>query len=267
MSEISCTACQELHESAPDFTANGVTDSVCSSLANDTGLDSTNGHNDSTDLHLANDCLIGRMQDEINMYDVCDWKEFMRQYADNDYETNKAIICALGGLWNVLHKLINAMGGGDGYIPVMRRYQFTVPVESFVRMWKADHGSNYNHTTNQWDALSPNGIVEWYSGKGNNQEIDEMWIKIPISDMEQISGVWTQTWVVPSGNPYDGTGKAFIQTVNVQQWYEQGGYLIVNFDTYILAPERTTSGGALTQNGGPYPVTIDFLVVGKRKIF
>ena len=82
--------------------------------------------------------------------------------------------------------------------------------------------------------------------------------------MESVTGVWTQTWVVPSGNPYDGRGKAYMQTVNVQEWYQDGNYIVINFDTFILAPTRTDSGGTVVQNGGPYPVTVDFLVVGNK---
>ena len=269
MSDISCTACQELRESAPDFIANGVTEAVCESLAEDTGFDAENGHNDSTDLHLANDCLIGRMQDEINAYDICDWKEFMRLYANNDYETNKAIICALGGLWNVIHKLIEALGGGDGSIPVIRRYRVTVPQPSFGQTWRGTVGiqqATYQDPTlrdsTSW--YNVGSVNAWFAGTGNNQEVGEFWIKVPISEMDSITGVWTQTLVVPGGNPYDGLGKWYMQTVNVQEWYKEGNYLNVNFDTYELCPPG--GGPSAEHNGGPYPVTIDFLIVGLKRI-
>lgn len=99
MSEVSCTACQELRENAPEFVTNGVTDTVCASLANNTGLDNSNGHDNATDLSIANDCLIGRMEDEIRAYDVCDWKKFMKLFVRNVYEMFKAIICSLKGVW------------------------------------------------------------------------------------------------------------------------------------------------------------------------
>lgn len=102
MSEVSCTACQELREAAPEFVTSGVTDTVCGSLAANTGLDASNGHDDATDLHLANDCYIGRMKDEVNAYDVCDWKPFMKRFIGNLYEMLKAIICSLRGIWNKL---------------------------------------------------------------------------------------------------------------------------------------------------------------------
>lgn len=99
MSEVSCTACQELREAAPDFVTNGVTETVCDSLANNTGLDASNGHDNATDLSLANDCLVGRMQDEVNSYGICDWKKFMKLFIRNVYEMFKAIICSLRGVW------------------------------------------------------------------------------------------------------------------------------------------------------------------------
>lgn len=120
MSEISCSACDDLREAAPEFATNGVTTAVCNSLANNTGLKSNNGHNDATDLHLANDCLIGRMEDEINAYDVCDWKEFMKRFIGNVYEMLKAFICTIRGVWvkinnheNRITALENAPSGDD----------------------------------------------------------------------------------------------------------------------------------------------------------
>ena len=116
MSEVSCTACQELREDAPEFVTSGVTDKVCNSLANDTGLDANNGNNDATDLHTANDCLIGRMEDELNSYDTCDWKKFMRLFIRNIYEVIKAIICAIRGIWLKIHnhesRISELEGGG-----------------------------------------------------------------------------------------------------------------------------------------------------------
>lgn len=119
MSEVSCTACRDLQAAAPDFVTNGVTDDVCNSLAANTGLDSTNGHNDATDLHLANDCMIGRMEDEIKHYDVCDWKEFTKLFIGNVYEMLKAIICAIRGIWTKLSVHDSAIkdlqGGSEEY--------------------------------------------------------------------------------------------------------------------------------------------------------
>lgn len=428
MSEINCNACSELKENAPNFVQNGVTSTECSSLANDTGLNPNLSpkHNDVEDLHDVNDCLVGRMETDLEKYNACDWQKFMQMFIPNIYETIKAIICTIGGIWVYIHNLLNrvanletrmtnlegrvdaleawkttidtwkttinnwktsidnwksgidtwktsisntvsgletrvtnventvdgfdsrinalennyttlsstvsghtttlnnlsntvsghttsinnlsntvsghtttlnnlsstvsgqassisqntsdisalttklnnliaALGGSSTTVPVMRRYRFTVPAEAFGAVWKADHGSvTPDGTINTWYSNNPNGIVEWFSGAGNNQDVGENWIRVPMTDMETVTGVWTQSWVVPSGNSYDGKGKGFMQTVNVQEWYQDGNEIVINFDTFILAPIETRSGGTVTQNGGPYPVTVDFLVVGTK---
>ena len=105
MSNINCSACDELRSEAPTFVANGVNSTVCASLKNDTGLSSSNGHNNATDLEDVNDCLIGRMDDEIEAYDVCDWKDYMHKFVPNLYETLKAILCSMAGLWTNIHDL------------------------------------------------------------------------------------------------------------------------------------------------------------------
>jgi len=400
MSQIDCNACQDLREAAPNFVQNGIGDTECASLAADTGLNPSLNpkHNDSTDLHDMNDCMIGSAVNDLEKHEICDWQDFMEMFIGNLYEMFKGIICALGGIWTYIHNLLTrvgnlegrvttlegkvstletdvsglktrmttaegkittlegdvsglktdmsglktrmttventvsgfnsristlegnyttlnntvaghtttinnlsntvsglsstvsgqassisqnaddiadlgtkldnliaALGGSSTSVPVMRRYRFTVPAEAFGAVWKADHGSvTPDGTINTWYSNDPNGIVEWFSGAGNNQEIGENWIRVPMTDMETVTGVWTQTWVVPSGNSYDGKGKGFMQTVNVQEWYQDGNEIVINFDTFILAPIETQSGGTVTQNGGPYPVTVDFLVVGTK---
>ena len=104
---VDCSACTDLKEFAPDFVQNGVTNTVCNSLKNDTGLNPTltTLHNDCDDLDTANDCLIGMMDKEIEAYDVCDWKEFMHKFIPNIHQLTKAEICAICGLWTTAHDL------------------------------------------------------------------------------------------------------------------------------------------------------------------
>lgn len=361
MSQIDCNACHELKQAAPNFVQNGIGDTECASLAADTGLNPSLNpkHNDATDLHDMNDCMIGSAVNDLEKHEICDWQDFMEMFIGNLYEMFKGIICALGGIWTYIHNLltrvgnletrmtnlegrvsaletwkttidnwksgidswktsisntvaghtttinnhtntltnhgnrisalegqatsqaasitainrrideiIEAMGGDEDEIPVMKRYRYTVPAEAFDPIWKTTVGKVM--VNNSWSTAIPSdtGIVEWFAGGGNNEDVGEMWIRVPVTEMDSITGVWTQTWVVPSGNAFDGRGKSYVQTVNVQEWYEQGGYLIINFDTYIIAPQRLTAEESPTnpQNGGPYPITIDFLVVGKKRI-
>ncbi len=101
MSDRSCTACNDLVEYAPVFAVKGVTEEACDSLASNTGLnpDLDPQHDDCDDLHDINDCLVGNMDDEVEAYDVCDWKDFMHEFIPNTYETLKAIICNDCGQW------------------------------------------------------------------------------------------------------------------------------------------------------------------------
>lgn len=101
MSNKDCNACRDLQDYAPEFALNGVTTKVAKSLQNNTGFNSslTVLHDDCEDLNDANDCLIGNMEDEIEAYEMCDWKDYMRKFVGNLYEMLKAIIAAICGLW------------------------------------------------------------------------------------------------------------------------------------------------------------------------
>ena len=109
MAEVYCEACQELRENLPTLVTEGLDNEMCTSLGNDTGLKPSLGHNDCTDLNTLNDCLIGNMVAELERYDSCDWKEFMANYASNDYTTTKALICVICGIWTNIHSLERRM--------------------------------------------------------------------------------------------------------------------------------------------------------------
>lgn len=104
---IDCGACSDLKSLSPSFAANGVTTTICNSLKNDTGINPNLSvlHTDCQDLNLINDCLVGQMQDEVQKYEVCDWKKFMRRLIPNIRETLKSMICAICGLWTSVHNL------------------------------------------------------------------------------------------------------------------------------------------------------------------
>lgn len=99
-----CSACSELQESSPEFVLNGVTDNVYNALINDDGFNTASDNNDCTDLNYANDCLIGNMEDEVDAYEVCDWKEFMPDFIHNLWTVNKAMIASMCGLWKMANK-------------------------------------------------------------------------------------------------------------------------------------------------------------------
>lgn len=105
--DIDCSACEELRENAPNFVQNGITDTECNSLKNDTGFNPrlTTLHTDCEDLDTANDCLIGMMDGEIEKYEPCDWQKYMHKFIPNLYQFLKAEVCALCGIWTNIHQL------------------------------------------------------------------------------------------------------------------------------------------------------------------
>lgn len=105
MANTNCSACEDLRQTDPNLIVNGFTDTECASLKNDTGLVPSSGHNDCTDLENLNDCLVGNMQAEVEAYDVCDWKAFMKKFIPNVWTTLKGIICAICGIWTNIHNL------------------------------------------------------------------------------------------------------------------------------------------------------------------
>lgn len=105
MAELNCSACDDIRELDPNFVVNGFGDDECASLQNDTGLTADSGHDDFTDLNLMNDCLVGVPSVEVDKYDVCDWKTYMKRLVPNLWTTFKGIICAIGGIWTNIHRL------------------------------------------------------------------------------------------------------------------------------------------------------------------
>lgn len=105
MSQIDCSACSELQQLAPDFAQNGVTARVAASLKNNTGFNPSNNRDNCEDLNDANDCLVGRMDGELEQYEMCDWKEYMHKLVPNQYEVNKAMIASNCGVYSQIDKI------------------------------------------------------------------------------------------------------------------------------------------------------------------
>lgn len=118
MSNINCESCTDLREYAPEFVQNGVTTRIATSLKNNTGLNPGLSvlHENCEDLNDANDCLIGRMPQELAAYDVCDWKEFMAKLLPNQYEVLKAIIAGDCGQWTRITSLCESVDNIFGLI-------------------------------------------------------------------------------------------------------------------------------------------------------
>lgn len=109
MVETNCVACEEIKSKDPSLMANGWGQAECASFMNDTGLTPTDGNNDCQDLELLNDCLIGNLDEEVELNDVCDWRDFMHKLIPNLHTMGNAFRCAICGLWTNVHELWEAV--------------------------------------------------------------------------------------------------------------------------------------------------------------
>lgn len=116
MANVNCQACEELRQEVPSLICDGFNNNMCTSLKNDTGLSASSGHNDCTDLNNLNDCLVGNMGAEVDTYEVCDWKTFMKKFIPNLWTTLKAIICAVCGIWTNIHSLWTKINSIDDIV-------------------------------------------------------------------------------------------------------------------------------------------------------
>lgn len=116
-----CKACDDLRTNAPSVLVNGIDDTACLSLKNDTGLNPSTSTDDCADLEDLNDCLVGNTVEEIDAYDVCDWKEFMKKFVPNAYTVFAGIICAICGLWTRVHNLCEQIKRSS-FIGIMTLY-------------------------------------------------------------------------------------------------------------------------------------------------
>lgn len=99
-----CKTCEDLQQYSPDFVANGVTDEMCSNLESNTGL-MNKGRENCTDLHNANDCLIGGIAEKATSYNPCDPNKMIEDLAKNTMHVIDMLICSDCGQWNEIKKI------------------------------------------------------------------------------------------------------------------------------------------------------------------
>lgn len=124
-----CKTCEDLQQYSPDFVANGVTDEMCSNLESNTGL-MNNGRENCTDLHNANDCLIGGIAEKATSYNPCDPNKMIEDLAKNTMHVIDMLICSDCGQWKQIELLWNAindlLGKYDDLLALIKALQQSV---------------------------------------------------------------------------------------------------------------------------------------------
>ena len=181
-----CQACEDLTEYAPEFVANGVTSTICTSLKNNTGFNPSlsKQHENCEDLDDANDCLIGNMVDEGERFDVCDWKAYARLFAANIYNVLKAIICSMCGLWNNIKSIKKSITNIQSQIDCVK--QLAVggkELSSYFSNLQAGTGIRLQTTGSaKVDMLITGGSYRlqgqfrvWLDGYSNSEDMSNFW--------------------------------------------------------------------------------------------
>ncbi|MGM0175681.1 hypothetical protein [Enterococcus sp. DIV0800] len=231
MTDKHCSACERLKEENLNVWEYGIGDKECESLQEDTGFnpDLKVLHNDCEDLHDLNDCFIAQKVQELPKYDDCDWKAYAKDFGQNAYNVFKGIICAICGIWKKIHLIIDVLKDNDGYVTVVKTYEFTVPVNKFVPCF--------------------NPKMYW----SGSPDVGECFISIPVKEMDLVDIVTAQPQVV--GNQVHAV------TVAIQSSIHKGEHYEVNFDTYEIEGNNVPGAPPF-----PFSVPIKFIVVGRKKI-
>lgn len=228
------TPLQNIQNGDKNFCFSEITDQICENLANDEGIhpSATNQNNDCDDLSSLNDLATGSLHNALmtlNMCDVDAYKCWLDSLLSWQWNVDKAIICAICGIWKKIHEIENIIVDNDGYRSVTKIYTYTVPITKF----KANTGGN---------------VMQW-SGAS---ELGEDYINIPVSEMDIVDAV--------VGQPQVAGNKIHAVTVAIQSAVHIGDNYQVNFDCYEI------QGDPNPGNDIPFEVTIKFVVFGRKKV-
>ena len=102
---MQCDSCEELRQNAPNFIINGLGEEEVDNLFANTGL--AGNSKNCADVNDLNDCLIGNMEKEVNSYEACDWKVYMKKFAENLWTVLKSMITWMCGMQCRIDQLSN----------------------------------------------------------------------------------------------------------------------------------------------------------------
>lgn len=172
MRDLQCSSCEDLRQTAPNFVINGLGEDECTNLANNKGL--AGNSDDCTDLHNMADCLIGFAEEEVDAYETCDWKKFMKEFIPNVWSVFTGIICAICGIWCKLEAMNDGITITVGEDETDGSYIVAGRGVSFMTTGSADN--NYTsdiELSNYGNFLRINGSVDFRADQNFNEPNDK----------------------------------------------------------------------------------------------
>lgn len=250
MANTNCSACDDIRKTDPNLLINGFTDTECASLKNNTGLVPSSGHNDCTDLNNLNDCLVGNMKEEIDAYNNCDWKEFMKKFIPNVWTTLKGIICAICGLWtNVacLNKKVDLIT----FAPTVKAFRGGGVAEASVIYTDLEAGDDIGTLKVYMDATETDAANQSPNGTYGSQVADRDYIAFVTwcADGESLGGSQTSVQVsVRNNSQSEGYGTNRAQHYSVKGAdhlsMNQTGFCYLPKGGHLLIRSHCSSAGS-----------------------
>lgn len=106
------TPLEEIRNGDQNFCFTEITDEICENLSNDEGIhpSATNSNSDCDDLTALNDLAIGSLHNALMVLDLCDidaYKCWLDSLLSWQWNVDKALICAICGLWKNIGDIVN----------------------------------------------------------------------------------------------------------------------------------------------------------------
>lgn len=104
------TPLNDIRNGDENFCFSEITDKICENLKNDEGINpsATHSNSDCDDLTSLNDLAIGSLHNALKTLNLCDvdaYKCWLDSLLSWQWNVDKALICAICGLWDIVHCL------------------------------------------------------------------------------------------------------------------------------------------------------------------
>lgn len=228
----------------------GLGDSECVSLQNDTGLKASNGRTDCEDLDVMNDCLIGAELEELKKADFCDWKTFTEGLINNLWTMFKGFGCAVCGIWTNIHDLWD----------YATSYQLTKDGDEIVLTAEDGEHGRVTDSDTTYDLTKSGNKIKLVGSDGTTDEVTDAdttyGLSISGHTITLVEGGTTKKVTVPDNNT---TYTISISGHTITLTPSSGTPTSVTVPDANTTYTLTKSGDTITltgSDGSTYPITV-----------